>query len=86
MTMVITPEIPRAKDAQDVGFRWVSFTRASPPKVGQFWMRANTLTATHLQLVDRDGTVLADYAPDQSSTPKAPSEVQANAASIIDDF
>ncbi|ELE7120735.1 TPA: hypothetical protein RNT09_004634 [Stenotrophomonas maltophilia] len=42
MTMVITPEIPRAKDAQDVGFRWVSFTRASPPKVGQFWMRANT--------------------------------------------
>ncbi|XNX71230.1 hypothetical protein ACL5HQ_21450 [Stenotrophomonas maltophilia] len=41
MTMVITPEIPRAKDAQDVGFRWVSFTRASPPKVGQFWMRAN---------------------------------------------
>ncbi|EJP80904.1 hypothetical protein A1OC_00096, partial [Stenotrophomonas maltophilia Ab55555] len=31
----------RAKDAQDVGFRWVSFTRASPPKVGQFWMRAN---------------------------------------------
>ncbi|WP_440549912.1 hypothetical protein [Stenotrophomonas maltophilia] len=43
MTMVITPEIPRAKDAQDVGFRWVSFTRASPPKVGQFWMRANTL-------------------------------------------
>ncbi|WP_206746776.1 hypothetical protein, partial [Stenotrophomonas maltophilia] len=37
----ITPEIPRAKDAQDVGFRWVSFTRASPPKVGQFWMRAN---------------------------------------------
>jgi hypothetical protein len=42
MTMVITPEIPRAKDAQDVGFRWVSFTRASPPKVGQFWMRANS--------------------------------------------
>ncbi|WP_414490888.1 hypothetical protein, partial [Stenotrophomonas maltophilia] len=27
----------------DVGFRWVSFTRASPPKVGQFWMRANSL-------------------------------------------
>ncbi|WP_336331326.1 hypothetical protein, partial [Stenotrophomonas maltophilia group sp. Smal12] len=44
MTMVITPEIPRAKDAQDVGFRWVSFTRASPPKVGQFWMRANSPT------------------------------------------
>ncbi|WP_207951058.1 hypothetical protein, partial [Pseudomonas aeruginosa] len=43
MTMVITPEIPRAKDAQDVGFRWVSFTRASPPKVGQFWMRANSV-------------------------------------------
>ncbi|WP_440550193.1 hypothetical protein [Stenotrophomonas maltophilia] len=45
MTMVITPEIPRAKDAQDVGFRWVSFTRASPPKVGQFWMRANILAS-----------------------------------------
>ncbi|MBN4944291.1 hypothetical protein [Stenotrophomonas pavanii] len=45
MTMVITPEIPRAKDAQDVGFRWVSFTRASPPKVGQFWMRANKWTS-----------------------------------------
>jgi len=26
-----------------VGFRWVSFTRASLSKVGQFWMRANTL-------------------------------------------
>ncbi|MFG9407442.1 permease [Pseudomonas aeruginosa] len=46
MTMVITPEIPRAKDAQDVGFRWVSFTRASPPKVGQFWMRANISLGT----------------------------------------
>ncbi len=44
------------------------------------------LTVTHLQLVDRDGTVLADYAPDQSSTPQPSSEVQANAASIIDDF
>lgn len=40
------------------------------------------LTVTHLQLVDRDGTVLADYAPDQSDTPQGSSEVQADAASI----
>jgi len=44
------------------------------------------LTVTRLQLVDRDGTVLADYAPDQSGTPQASSEVQANAASIANDF
>jgi hypothetical protein len=45
MTVVITPEILRAKDAQYVGFRWVSFTRASPPKVDRFWMRASRTMA-----------------------------------------
>lgn len=43
MTMVITPEIPCAERTQDVGFRWVSFARASLLKVGQFWMHANTM-------------------------------------------
>jgi hypothetical protein len=44
------------------------------------------LTVTHMQLVDRDGTVLADYAPDQSDSPEASSDVQANAASIANDI
>lgn len=39
------------------------------------------LTVTHMQLVDRNGTVLADYAPAQREAQEA-SEVQANAASI----
>ena len=44
------------------------------------------LTVTHMQLVDRDGTVLADYTPNQSDTPQASSEVKANAASIANDI
>lgn len=49
---------------------------------GHYFTNEIPLTVTHLELVDRDGTVLADFAPDQSDTPKASSEVQADAASI----
>lgn len=61
-------------------------TNSNASAFNQYFTDDIPLTATHLQLVDRDGTVLADYAPDQSSTPQPSSEVQANAASIIDDF
>lgn len=82
-TMRTSGETPRLK---------AYFTAETKPKSNNatafhhYFTAEIPLTVTALQLIGRDGTVLATYVPGAEGAPAKPSQVPANAASIANDL